>query len=415
MKKFLVAALAVMFIAAFTVPAGAVETKLDGVLFLDVMWLDADAAFQQNTMGNANDADWDAMHVDINPFGYVGFQIKGETTGLRVNWAPRGRSNKLGGEPLEEIRIRQFYAYWDVNPMFRIIAGQLASKHSTLNPNCVAASTAVESDNTTRIQGAGLGYGNIFPRRHPQVQGNFKFNKMATLQVAVIHPETESFTVYDPNATINQANGQASDETTFPRVDVTLEVNWGPLMVAPSYSYLQKDYEWDQFFGANTTWDNEITVWNFALPVQFGYKGLGVKAELNIGENWGSGNMYYQGTWVAPSTDRAVVDVNGKIHDTDCTGFWVDVTYKFGKFIPGIWYGWQEHENTGLPAADAARRFESDRDAWGIYLMWKAAPHWTITPFYFSYDMQETNIDGRDDQIDYGEWDVYGVNFIVAF
>ena len=417
MKKFFLIVFAAMLVFAFTLPAHAAKVKMSAVLIFDAAWAKTDSGYQQNMEGNAHDDGWNGLNIGISPLGWFGVQISDKNVGVRANVCPRGRDNNVPGEAAsnEVSKLREFYGWWQVNPAFKLVVGQINSLHSNLSPGLPFAANLADASGSCTFRALGLGAGNIWPRRHPQIQGNFTFSPNISAQLAFINPETPKWSVVDAGPIHVSANASKSDETTLPRIDLTLTLKFGRIFFEPSYSYTKKTYEWDQFYGAGTTWGDSYVTSNFALPVKVSLGAYTLMAELNTGENWGSGNFYYQGATPKPATDRVVIDSTGKFHNTKCLGYWAEVNYKFGKFTPGIVYGHQEVENKGLPAADAANRFENERNMFGVYLNIAATPHWFITPFWEKYDFGDLTIDGVKDGKDYGSYSFHGVNFIIAF
>jgi len=439
MKKFIVVALAAALAVFFVVPAGAFEGKFEAVLIYDINVMSTDSEYQQNTMQNPNDEDWDYTEVNLNPFGYVGFRLEDKNVGVRVNFAPRGWDDDAEGNVVHDpVLLRQHYGWWDVNDWFQLLVGQLASKHSRLGPTNIYSSRASMSNDMAGVFTYGLAHGNIFPRRIPQIQGNFKLHPTTLLQIAICDPDTTEVNNLpaDPNGLVVAAGFTTgagsqfleSEESTIPRIDVTLQMDFGPIGIYPSIAYGEHHFDTDGNF--NPGFDADLEWWNFALPVTFSMAGFTIEGELNWGENWGNSNMYPHGDlgtaagaslghdWPKNGgggtlpTSRAVLDANGNVQDTECLGFWIEARYKFGIFTPGIVYGYQKHENTDLGAFN----FKTDRDWIGLHMNIAAAPHWTITPYVSFYDQGDNEFENTPAlNLSLGDVTVYGINFIIAF
>ena len=408
----------------------------------------------------------------------MGFRLTDKNVGVRVNFAVRGWDDDAEGPVIHDpVLLRQHYGYWDVNDWFQLLVGQLASKHSRLGPSDITSSRASASNDTAGIWTYALGYGNIFPRRIPQIQGNFKVHETTSLQLALCNADPGSgggaslAQPVDPFNTLSTvgtassmvlfvdatdpanvaagllSNGQTaqanavqrlgeSRETRLPRIDFTVSFDYGPVGVYPSIMWAEHQFETDAYFAPGVASD-DVTTWNFSLPVQFSMAGFTFAAELNYGQNWGNSNLYPHGDlggalgaalghdWTKNAggtlpTSRAVLDVNGAVQDTDCLGWWAELSYKWGIITPTIAYGYQKVENDNL--VTAAWRFENERSWIGLQVPIAAAPHWTITPYLKFYDhksndfpLQPAGAPANSIDLNLGEVNVYGVFFMIAF
>jgi hypothetical protein len=453
MKKFFVLAFAALMAVAFAVPAGAFEGKFEAVLMYDITVVDTDEDYQRNNLGNTDDSSWSSTQIDLNPFGYVGFRLTGKNVGVRVNFEPRGNSDDVNGS--DTTFLRQHYAYWDVNDWFQLVVGQLASKHSRLGPTTVTTSRTPIADQTF-LGSWGLGHGNIFPTRIPQIQGNFRVHETTLIQLAIIEndngeasglpsdPFNTLFLLGGAGAGTSQANAmgrlQMSEETDMPRFDITVQFDWGPIGFYPSIMFMERSFESDGYFRP-AIGTPDIDVWNLAIPFKISMWGFTFENEWAFGENWGNSNLYPHGDnggvfgmdWPQTGglpTSRAVLNSAGQISDTECFSVWAELRYKWGIFTPGIIYSYQEIENgslgggivagggawTNVPAGTAITSFETDREWFQLFCSIAAAPHWNIQPFISWYDQGTIDINGRNAlNGDLGDVVLYGVNFIIAF
>jgi hypothetical protein len=424
------------------------------VLLYDIAWLDLDSDFMRNTMLNANDSDWTGMQSMINPFGYVGFVLKDKNMGLTFNMEPRGQNDRdwVGTEDLA--KVRQFFYWWDVNDWFNLTVGQLASKFSRLGPTDIWAPTIqVGGEGESALIVWGMGFGQVFSQRLPQIQGNFKIHEYALLQIALVDPDARPSPFVNraaPNWEIAGLQGAGananiqnafdnSEETTIPRIDLALQINYGPFEVTPGLLWHRHEWNMDQFFqntviaenAAFPTLDDDCTTWILSLPFMVSYQGLTFETEINWGENWGNTSIFVHGdsslAQVAAhslpgdafATTKAVYDANGGLHDTETLGIWAEVKYNVGMFTPGVFFGWQSIENDDLPVA--ATRFENDRYLWTLFCAISANEHLTITPYFKFADMGDieygdgTKYTGPNGGSDLGDIQLYGVNFMVVF
>jgi hypothetical protein len=119
--------------------------------------------------------------------------------------------------------IRHAYGWWDVNPMFQILAGHTTTPFSPLNPSQLLGTRSGS------VNIIGVGYGDYYAGRFPQLRGTFRFGKTARLEIALV----------DPNGTMVAGQfyptGYEENNTMIPRVDIALPVYLGPVHIYPGF------------------------------------------------------------------------------------------------------------------------------------------------------------------------------------
>lgn len=330
MKKIFLIVFAAMLVVAFTVPAkAAVTAKMDAVLIFDFGFLSTDDAFQKETLGDCTDTGWEGGSININPFGFYGFTLKNKDVGVRANIAPRGYGDDLNGN--DTIYLREFYGWWQVNQMFKLVVGQLHTLHSGIGPSYIYGAVTPLSDSPgwagplrAGLYTYLLGFGNHFSRRVPQVQLNFAFSPNVGLQVAFL----------------DQNNAGGNDETVIPRIDLTVTLKFGPITLMPSYMTMERDYK----YNTGVTGDGSLEIYQWALPVRVSVAGFTFQGEYHKGVNIGNSSLYPHRTGydLANVTTAAVPYGTNKFADTDTEAYWGEVNFKAGKFKPGILYGCQK-------------------------------------------------------------------------
>jgi hypothetical protein len=426
MKKFFVLLFAALMLVAFAVPAGAFESKFEVVMLYDLSWVDTDEAYQRNTIGRANDSDWTGFQSMIDPLGSVGFVLKDKNMGFTFNMEPRGHhDNDAVG--MNQSKVRQMFYWWDVNDWFNLTIGQLASKHSRLGPSDIWAPTAQTSEAESNLAVWGLGFGQVFSQRLPQIQGNFRLHENFLLQIALVDPDNGETAPNSAIAGLNYAFAafQRAEETTLPRVDVTLQIDYGPFQFSPSILWVEHQWDKDQdFLNSIGNVDDDVTAWNLALPFMFSQAGFTFEIELNWGENWGNSNIFPHGQPSAgwggmglPNANTAdttaVYDVNGRLHDTECIGLWAEAKYNIGMFTPGIFWGYSSFENDDLPTPN--NQFDNDRNLWVLWCALSLNEHLTAIPFVKWADMGDIDFGDGTTSGDLGSLNVYGLHFMVVF
>ena len=408
MKKLFVLGLAALLLVAFSVPAMA-EVKIGGIIFTDFYYLDRDesnaryrgvgdgtASFNNTAIQLPNITRLYARWTNEDNVGmYIEFGL-GQNTGDTIRQG--GQYTAIDADTAAG--IRHAYGWWDVNPMFQIMAGKSTTPFSPLNPSQLLGTRSGS------VNIIGVGYGDYYSGRFTQVRGTFKFNQIARLEIALVDPNgTAAAGSYGPWQGFEGKDYQTS--TTIPRIDISVPIYLGPVHLYPGFLYQRRTV--DMLGGLNSGVDDNIDTYIGSLGFKFGYGPFGLEGEGQWGKNWGNTRSLIG---VSPSVmySGARLMSNGEIEDAETYSFWVDFYYKFGPVTPHVIYGEQKSkvkENVGLSDIEAKTQM------YGISVPVALAKGFQIRPELMWYDDGDATVGGNYN--DYGKYMIAGVQFQITF
>lgn len=377
MKKILAIGFAALLLVAFTVPAMA-KVDVGGIIFTDFYY------FSQENENKAGDSsDYSATKIQVpnitrfkakwtneNGVGmFIEFGIGDNTSGVQTT---SGDAN---------VSLRHAYGWWDVNPGFTLMVGHSTTPFSPLTPTQLLG---VRSPGGTHV--IGIGFGEFYSGRFPQVRGTFKFSKNARLAIALV----------DPNVTGSgfaaQAGTVSDNETKMPRIDIGVPLYFGNVKLYPGLFYHEQTYD-DVAAGQ----DDSITAWGVSLGVNAGFGPATITGEIQTGENWGNTRGLVGGI---PANITA-----GKTNDSEALAGWIDVSFKFGNATPHILYGFNSEE---LKVAGTTVQ-DWTRTMYGVHVIVPVAKTFLIRPELMVYDY-ESGVG-----VDAGKQMIAGICFMIAF
>ena len=396
MKKLFVIGIAALLLVAFTMPAMA-KVKIGGIVFTDFYYLDRDSAnaggddgYTVTTIQVPNITRLYARWTNEDNVGLYLEMGMGQNAG-----GPDGGSSDDGGS----VRVRHAYGWWDVNPMFTIMAGHSTTPFSQLNPSQLLGT---RSGSANII---GVGYGDFYSGRFAQVRGTFRFGKVARLEVALVDPNGGTF-----GPTTGDWAG-AQNNTKIPRIDIGVPIHAGPVRIYPSFLYQHRTVD----LPAGSTVNNDLDTIVGSLGLKAGFGPFGIAAEGNYGQNWGNTrSLIGAGSFNnnAVNLARAVLKDNGQINDADTYSFWIDLSYKFGPVTPHLMYGQMKTKNETA----AGWKTESKSQMWGFSVPIDLAKGFRVRPEIMWYDNGDTtNDDPTVASTDNGKYAIYGVQFQITF
>jgi hypothetical protein len=242
----------------------------------------------------------------------------------------------------------------------------------------------------------GLGYGDFYSGRFPQVRGTFRFGKVARLEIALVDPSGGQ---NDPNNAIGWQNSNK-----IPRVDIAVPLHFGPVRIYPAVLWQQKSY--DLVPGGI---DDTLTTVIGSISAKAGFGPFAIAAEGNWGKNVGNTRM---GMGNSPSTGTiasATLMDNNQIHDAETYSFWIDASFKFGPVTPHVIYGQQKSTNRTYTQEDTDCRTQMI----GFSVPISLAKGFSIRPEVMWYDDGDTATGGTS--VDNGKYAIYGVQFQITF
>ena len=402
MKKIFVVGFAALLLVAFTVPAMA-KVDVGGIVFTDFYYQKQDA---QNHSGFTvppavpADSSWSQSVIEVPSI-----------TRLKAKWTNENGVGMFiefgigGGQGATGVSLRHAYGWWDVNPGFTLMVGHSTTPFSPLTPDQLLGTQS------GGLHVIGIGYGEFYSGRFPQIRGTFNINKNARIAIALVSPVVTASPFTDrngnlpPTAAVPSPNFIGDNDSAMPRIDVGVPLYFGNVKIYPSFFYHSQSYD-DGGVGQ----DNSIDAYGVSFGITGGFGPVGIKAEVNYGENWG--NTRRTGG-VSPADAMAGAQVvAGKVYDTECTSYFIDVSFKLGMATPHLIYGNLSTENSDAPLA--ANDWDFSTTMYGISIPIPVAKTFIIRPEFMIYDDGDSNKIGGVTR-DYGKETLLGVQFMIAF
>jgi len=406
MKKLFVIGIAALLLVAFTMPAMA-KVKIGGIIFTDFYYLDRDSTnagrggYSGALTGTAIQVpDITRLYARWTNEDNVGMYIE---LGIGQNTAAvRNQANEGNGS----VHLRHAYGWWDVNPSFQIMAGHTTTPFSPLNPSQLLGT---RSGSANII---GIGYGEYYSGRFPQVRGTFKFGKVARLAVALCDPHGGAggpWALYtDPTTGVTEPTLHTNSK--IPMIAVGVPIYAGPVRIYPGILYQHRTIDNAMPAGVNNDLDTMIG----SLGAKAGFGPFGVSAEVNYGQNMlntdaliGAGSF---GNTAVGLASASLNNTTGKMNDAKTLGWWVDLNYKFGPITPHVILG-----SLGTKRDNAAGiEQQTTTYMYGVSVPIDLAKGFRIRPELMWYDNGELKTDGAP-SVDNGKYMIAGVQFQITF
>jgi len=421
MKKLFVLIFAALLVAAFTTPAMA-KFNIGCVIATDFYYLKSDAEHKAGGVVTApvaaipGDDNYSQTHIQIPGWSRpnitwtnekdvrarIEFGVGDQGAGQLIS----GAGGTTGGATL-----RHAYGEWDVTPGFTLMAGWSTTPFSPLDPTQTLGTSAPNFIPPFLGLGhiIGIGFGNFYSGRFPQVRGTWKFSDQMKFEMALVDPAVTA----TPFAA---AAGKVSDnESKMPRIDASADLYFGPLKLYPSIFWHKQIYD-----NVTAGSDNEITSYGYSLGLRFNIGPVDFASEIQTGQNWSNTRGTLPSMWdtsgtIIGATTR--VSPTGQVLDSDDLGWWVDVSFKLGMVTPHLLYGMSRTDNDGVPGI--ADDFEVNTKMYGIHVVIPVAKTFMIRPEFMIYDYGDDNQVGVaapvGSTVDFGKQTILGVQFMVVF
>ena len=412
MKKLFVIGIAALLLVVFTAPAMA-KVKIGGIIFTDIFYLDRNKNdyFNPNRFKQpeAQRTSYSNTAIQLpNITRLYGRWTNEDNVGMYIEFGIGQTASGIDGQTDDGVTLRHAYGWWDVNPMFQIMAGKTTTPFSPLNPSQLVGTRSGS------VNIIGVGYGDFYAGRFVQIRGTFKFGKVARLAIALV----------DPNGVLATGNlhpaqsgsPYAADHTTIPRIDVGVPIYLGPVHIYPSFAWQKRSY--DNVTYNNKPVDNDLQSYIGSLGAKLGIGPFALSAEGNWGKNWANLRGL---AGVSPSVGwnpvagkgciaGATVDQNNKIYDATTFSYWVDLSFKFGPVTPHAMFGQQQSDSVAIGTSDKTR---ARTTMYGISVPIDLAKGFRIRPEIMFYDDGTGEI-GNTTQ-DFGHYAIYGLQFQITF
>ncbi|MFO7600651.1 MAG: hypothetical protein R6X27_12705 [Candidatus Desulfacyla sp.] len=396
MKKLFVLGMAALLLVAFSVPAMA-DVKIGGIIFTDFYYINRDKDNMFNPQRGQGSYSNTAIQVP-NITRLYGRWTNEDNVGMYIEFGlgqGGGGIDASSSDDQNSAVVRHAYGWWDVNPMFQIMAGHSTTPFSPLNPNQLLGTRSGS------VNIIGVGYGDYYAGRFAQVRGTFKFGKVAKLEIALV----------DPNGA-QSAGGQfyptpySANNTLIPRVDISVPLYLGPVHLYPGFLWQRRGV--DTVVGS--TVDDNITTWIGTIGGKFGMGPFALSGEFNYGENWGN-TRGLAGYSMPARMSSASLKSDNNINNAETWSWWVDLSYKFGPIAPSLIFGMMDTKNK-VSGTDVG--IESQSMMYGVSVPIDLAKGFRIRPELMWYDDGKLKTDNLGDD-NLGKYLIAGVQFQITF
>ena len=395
--------MAVLLLVVFTMPAMA-KVKIGGIVFTDFYYINRDARSYFNSAAEK----YTVTAIQLpNITRLYGRWTNEDNVGMYIEFGIGQTGGAIDNANDDGVTLRHAYGWWDVNPMFQIMAGKTTTPFSPLNPSQLLGTRSGS------VNIIGVGYGDFYAGRFAQVRGTFKFGKVARLAIALV----------DPNGVLATGNLHPSsaggiNNSTIPRIDIGVPLTFGPVSIFPSFAYQHRSFDNTSYLGRPI--DNNLTSYIGSLGAKAGFGPFGIAIEGNWGQNWGNlrglAGVSPSVGWNAAGAGTgaiacATVDSNNKINNAETGSFWIDLSYKFGPVEPHVMFGMQKSKNKLL---GTQTNINAQTSMIGFSVPIDLAKGFRIRPEAMWYDDGKGKIDGQKSQ-DFGKYGIYGIQFQITF
>jgi hypothetical protein len=426
MKKLTVIGIATLLLVAFTMPAMA-EVHIGGLIFTDMYYFDRDKDNQWfRTAGIVTGAPVGEGLTETRIQLPIITRLYGRWTnednvGMYIEFGLGGPTSMTGSllhDIDDAVNVRHAYGWWDVNPAFTLMVGHSTTPFSPLFPSQLLGTMSGE------FNIVGLGYGDFYSGRFPQVRGTFKFGKMAKLEIALVNANNTGalfqneagILVGRPNSgnePYTEAGFGVQRDSKLPRVDITLPLYLGPVQVYPGFLYQHKSFNVTPVSGVTTgNPDTSIDTIVGSLGIKAGFGPFAIAAEGNYGQNWGNTPSVI-GFSPAGLLSTAYLNDKGEVQNTDTYSFWVDVSFKFGPITPHVMYGQMKSKMDGKFYNTGTSDMEAKSQMIGFSVPIQLAKGFSIRPECVWYD--DGDISSNQPSVHCGKYAIYGVQFQITF
>jgi hypothetical protein len=404
MKKLFVIGIAALLLVAFTMPAMA-KVKIGGIIFTDFYYIDRD---KENALAKGvgdGKTSYNTTAIQLpNITRLYGRWTNEDNVGMYIEFGIGQTGGAIDDATDDGVGLRHAYGWWDVNPMFQILAGKTTTPFSPLNPSQLLGTRSGS------LNIIGVGYGDFYSGRFVQLRGTFNFGKVARLAIALVDPNGK-LAAGDLHPVTSGVNN-----TTIPRIDIGVPLYLGPVHLYPGFCYQHRSYDNSTYGGKPI--DNNINSYIGSLGAKLGVGPFALAAEGNWGKNWAnmrglagtSPSVAWRADGVNPIS-AATVDASNKINDAETFSWWVDLSFKFGPVTPHVIYGMQKSKNVLI---GTNTKVEAKTQMVGLSVPIDLAKGFRIRPELMWYDDGDGQVAGSK-STDFGKYAIYGVQFQITF
>ena len=400
MKKLFIVGIAALLLVVFTVPAMA-KVKMGGIIFTDFYYLDRD----KDNSGGVDPYTVTTIQVP-NITRLYGRWTNEDNVGMFIELGVGQSSGAVDGNSSNGVTLRHAYGWWDVTPSFQIMAGKSTTPFSPLNPSQMIGTRSGS------VNIIGVGYGNYYSGRFAQVRGTFKFGKMGRVALAIVDPNGSQryHATYNNFFPYDNWDLPYQNNSKIPRFDLAVPLYFGPVSLYPSFIYQYRTVD-----SNDTRYDNSIDTWIGSFGVKAGFGGFGISAEGQYGQNWANTRGLIGTSGPSYLASAQLNPVSGQINNAKTYGYWIDLSYKIGPVTPHVMFGQEKSEND-LYSELIGQQYalDSTSSMWGFSIPIDLAKGFRVRPELMWYDDGKFQIAGTD-ELDFGSYAIYGVQFQITF
>ena len=392
MKKLFIIGFAALLLVAFTAPAMA-KVKIGGIIFTDAYYLDRSKRNDSRTTDPDKQHAFSATKIQVPDITRLnGRWTNEDNVGMfiELGLGQTGGSTSGGNGAM----LRHAYGWWDVTPAFQLMAGHTTTPFSQLNPSQLLGTRSGS------LNIIGLGYGEFYSGRFPQIRGTFRFGKVARLEIALVDPNQAG----NPNVPPAPKYPGVTPNAKLPRFDLGLPLHFGPLRLYPSAYFNYKSLD-----GVKAGWDDDLYAWGASLGLRFGAGPFSLSAEGQVGRNWRNS---LGSAGISPAALAGAASINtktGSIQDSKCYGAWIDLAFKLGPATPHLIYGYANGQGSGTDKTNATSQMI------GVSMPISLAKGFSLRPevmFYFDGTNNKTSTGAG---INNGSYGIYGLQLQITF
>lgn len=409
MKKLFMLTVSAFLILSFQIPVSA-KVHVGGLVTLDLSYnrWDTDGALNESAGEPQGTDDWQQLWITVPDHSRLNCRWENDT-------GDKGMFIELGlGSSASRafVYTRQAYGWWQINPMFKLIAGQTYGSFSTLNP---AQFLVMGTEWTPDSSSGDVEFVNLEEDWTPQLRLESRFNDMITWKIAAV----------DNRASHSLFRLSGNEENAWPRIDSMLSLKFSRVYVESGFSWAKGKRDES---GQNPEVESSFDIFAFVL---------GFKFRFDAGPFFLAGKGMYGRTFADRGSGLAAFRYSGfdvlgpeyflhlNLEDSQDIAFGVKAGFKFGRHSSfNLLYGYQN--TRGVLAWFDGAQWQEGTQKWTRHVVGITIPVFVgrifiISPRLLLYDWGNYDFDedlslllGYSD-IKMGRKIVGGVSFTVVF
>ncbi len=386
MKKLLIVLVALMAMAAISVPAWAAEApsytfEMAARMLLDIGWQQKSKELTNN--GSSDVGSW-FTNVPAHSYLRATFHSQDKTVGGHVELGLKSV------QPDASVSLRYAYGYWRIGKC-RLLAGQT---DNWFGSTAYAPKQYVgNSLDTTHLMLFGWGF--VWPHRVPQVQYTYNTDTWG-IQFALEEPRQKS----------NYFDSTSSTDTSFvtPRMTLTAMFKYAGFVTQPGVLWVQHRYE----AGDTGAFDDSYNTWAIVVPFKYSAGPFTLKFQGHYGVNFATEIPFYNTTLTRPYREGITA---GEIDDTKIYGAALAGEYSIGKMMLTAGFGYENFSNDAWSSKNGYNDDNCTRWAAFFAVPYQFTQNFGIHPELAYYNYGDNPKSGNE----YGnEW-LLGVQFRFIF